>query len=290
VQSWYLLAIISTLLNGIRAFTTKRVAEGQTPTVIARIVPGAVMVALGCVALLYRLTYFQSDLRQITIAAAIQGALFYIAALSRWEVLRLRTASHVVFPIVQVSTPLVVILSAVLFGEWKGLRVPSRMAGVVLAILATYALVDWRAARTGGRGRGVGFAFVAMLAGTGATLAAKAAFQEDTGSSVAAFIVISNAVGLAIGLIHTIVTERLQTRLITAAQLRDSIVIGVLNFLALAAFLEAIRTGDLTVVASIGALSAVIPIVLSVIFQKERLRARQQFAVLLSVAALLLLV
>jgi drug/metabolite transporter (DMT)-like permease len=288
VESWYAFALVSMLLNGFRAFSTKRAAQRQTPTVVARIVPTATMVALACAVLTYRVSRVRTEVPEVFVAASLQGALFYLAALARWEALRLRTPAHVLFPILQASTPLVILVSAALFNEWSDLRHPTRLTGIVLSIGATYALVDWNRL-AGDRRRGMAFGVVAAVAGSGATLAAKAAFELDSGASVFMFILISNALGLTLGMVHSLINEGVRLEAVTTGQIAGGVAIGMLNFLGLAAFLQAIKFGNLAIVAAIGALSVIIPIVLSVFIDGEQLQGKRRVAVALSVLALALL-
>jgi len=288
MNSWYLLALSSTLLNGARAFLTKRSAQGATPTMAARIIPSGVMVACGSLVVWQTVSSVGLGMRALLVSASLQGALFYIAALSRWEALRLRTPAHVLFPIVQASTPVLVVISAVLFDEWAALLAPQRLSGVSVALLSSFVLVDWKRLDWSSS-RGVAFAVISMLASTGATLAAKYAFDADAQGSIFVFIVVSNAVGLALGVAHSLVVDGFGSHELRARQWLESTVVGILNFAALAAFLRAIKLGDLVVVASIGSLSAIVPIVLSVAWDGEVLRGRQDAAVALSILALLLL-
>jgi drug/metabolite transporter (DMT)-like permease len=281
---WFLLALLSTLLNGLRAFVTKRAVEAGTLPAAGRLIPPVVMVLLSLPAVWLQDSVFES--RLALVGALLQGSLFYIAAASRWSALNRGTPGYVLYPIVQSSTPLIVILSAFLFREWATIRQPQVMVGIIMATAATYVLTDWH--KGGARFKeGLALAALAAVASAGATLAAKFAFSSTASGTVFSFIVVSNLAGVMVAGLHTFATTDP-----TGFGRRDwlwGLGIGALNFGGLALFLQAIRYGELSLVASVGALSLVVPIVLGALFDGEHLTLRQEATILLSLFSLLLL-
>jgi drug/metabolite transporter (DMT)-like permease len=285
-EHWFLLAVASTFLNGVRSYFTKYFADGGMSPAAGRFIPPAVMVVL-CLPLIWMDSEPVTDGSIFLVTSAIlQGSLFYVSMLCRWEALRDRTPAHVLFPIIQASTPLVVLLSAVLFGEWTTVRQPSVACGIVLSIGATYLLAEWPLGSEA-HGRGVFLAFIAMLASAGATLAAKFALVAGPHLNIFGFILISNTTGVTLSALHAWL-ERDAGRF-ASKDWMQGLVLGVLNFGGLAFFLEAMKWGELSMVASVGALSTLVPILLAAFIQGEHLTLRRQATLWLSLLALLIL-
>lgn len=281
---WFQLAVLSALLNGLRAFATKKAVDTGTHPAAGRLIPPVVMVLLSLPAVWLQDSVFAS--RLAFVGALLQGGLFYIAATCRWEALKRGTPGYVVYPIVQSSTPLIVILSALLFTEWSTIRQPHIIAGIAMAIAATYVLAEWHSNAPHLK-EGLILAVIAAVASTGATLAAKFAFSSAFSGTVFSFIAVSNLAGVVVAGLHTFSTmppARLGTR-----DWLWGFAIGALNFGGLALFLQALRYGELSLVASVGALSLLVPIVCGAIFDAERLALRQELALLFSLVSLLLL-
>jgi drug/metabolite transporter (DMT)-like permease len=126
-----------------------------------------------------------------------------------------------------------------------------------------------------------------MFASAGATLAAKFAFVAGPSVNIFGFILVSNLTGLILSAGQSIATQ--EPIYVTARDCIWGVLLGGLNFCGLAAFLAAIQGGELSMVACIGALSLLVPILLSSIIQKERLNLRQQTALWLSFLSVLVL-
>jgi drug/metabolite transporter (DMT)-like permease len=285
-EHWFLLSVASTILNGVRSYFTKYFVDGGMTSAAGRFVPPTVMMALCLPPIWLDPAPVADDMVFLLMSASLQGALFYVASLCRWEALRERTPAHVLFPIIQASTPMVVLLSAVLFGEWTTVRQPSVACGIVLSIAATYLLAEWPLGG-GTHRRGVLLALTAMLASAGATLAAKFALVSGPHLNVFGFILVSNFTGVALSAVQARYAG--DAGRLTMQDWLQGAILGVLNFGGLALFLEAMRWGELSMVASIGALSTLVPILLAAVIQRERLMLRQQATLWLSFVALLIL-
>lgn len=281
---WFVLSVLSTLLNGLRAYATKLAVGRGASAAAGRLIPPAVMVGLSLPAM----WLYDAPLgtRLAILSALLQGSLFYVASACRWEALERGLPGHVLYPIVQSSTPMLVFVSAFLFDEWMTIRRPEVMIGIIMAIAATYVLADLKSG--GGQARnGLNLAIIAALASAGATVAAKFAFSASFDATIFSFIVVSNLAGIAVASGHTF-----RSQPVARFDRRDWLwgaAIGALNFGGLALFLQALRYGDLSLVVSVGALSLVVPIVLGVVFDHEHLSARQEAAVLFSLVSLVLL-
>jgi uncharacterized membrane protein len=287
VPEWFAWALLSTICNGTRAFLAKHVVEERQDVYLAQVLlPGAMVI----VALPWFIADTHSlgvDARRLALAGGLQGCLVFMATMSRWEALRARAPAHVVFPIAQASTPFIIALSAVLFRESAPLRDPLHAVGIALAILSTTVLI--RSPRSeGASSKGVGFALIAMVASVGATLAAKFAFTTDAAISLFGFIIISNLANLAVATVYA-GRQADDSAALPSRTLLSAAVMGTLNFVGLFAFLQALQDAELSLVASVNALSLLVPIVLSMALYEEVLTIRKQFAILSSLGALLLL-
>ena len=286
---WFGWALLSTVCNGARAFVAKKAVHDRFDTAVLGILAPAVMVVFAIPLLWTEREPLASDLPLMVTAACTQGLLFFLANQTRLEALEQGTPAHVVFPIVQFSTPIIVFISALMFEEWRTLRDPTRLTGVLLALAATQMLVQWRSGRAGWS-RGVVLALVSMGASVGATLAAKFAFVEGTSVSIYGFILISNVINLLLATGRALLLPAPGTE---RALVRGGIVwgalIGVFNFVGFAAFLLAIQRGPLSLVAAITALSTLIPILLASWLYGEELTLQKHLALFASVIALVLL-
>jgi drug/metabolite transporter (DMT)-like permease len=286
-MSWLAWAVLSALLNGVRAFVGKRTAMEHGDIVAAQVLLPAVMVVVSIPLLLLDRAPLAADFWGFFFAAALQGGLFFFASLTRLQAFQTNTSVHVVLSIIQASTPVIVVLSAMLFEEWASLLNPWRLAGVSLAILATYLLL--RLEKSGSfLDEGILLAGVSMVASAGATLAAKYTFIRDEAVSIFGFILIANAVNLVLASIRAAMVPPSGDRPFTLG-VTSGVVMGLLNFAGFASFLEAIKDGDLSLVASIGALSIIVPVILASWLYGERLGSRRRIAVLACIVALVLL-
>jgi drug/metabolite transporter (DMT)-like permease len=283
-EHWFVLAILSTLLNGLRAYATKLAVDHGTLPAAGRLVPPAIMVMLSLPALWTQGSSIGSHVALIS--ALLQGSLFYVAATCRWEALHRGIPAYVLYPVVQASTPLIVVISAFLFQEWATIRQPHVLIGIGAAIAATYAVSEWNKSGLMAK-HGLALATVAAVASAGATLAAKFAFDASASGTVFSFILVSNLAGVVVASVHTFAT--LPPVVFSAREWLWGTVIGALNFAGLALFLEALKHGDLALVASVSALSFVVPVGLGALFNREHLNLRQEIAILFSLVSLFLL-
>ena len=223
-------------------------------------------------------------------AAALQGALFFITTESRLAALKVNVPAAVLFPIIKFSTPVVVVLSAVAFDEWDSVSEPRRVIGIALAVGATCLIMQRRApGESMGSHQGLRFAFVAMTASVGAAFAAKYPFEGSGDVSIFGFMAVSNATNL---LLATVMLARSRVSVSLPALrlgVRWGVLIGVLNFAGFGAFLQAVKEGDLALVASVNSLYILIPIVFSSWWYREYLSPQRRVAVAISVFAVGLL-
>ncbi len=186
------------------------------------------------------------------------------------------------------SAPLIVKLSAFIFNEFDTLKDTHKLIGVLLAIAAAFILMQWRF-RPLNFSRGIALALISMIASAGAALAAKFVFISEGEISIFGFMIISNLTNLILATLRSaFIKEKVSLSSINIS-LGWGVVIGLLNFFGFTAFLLAIKYGDLSLVASINNLYILIPVLLSAWFYGEQLTLRKQFAVVVSIIALILI-
>jgi drug/metabolite transporter (DMT)-like permease len=285
---WFLWALASTAANGARAFLAKKVVQDHADISVVNILLPGVMIAISATFVGFERGPLAENIPLAATAALVQGSLFFLANTSRLEALETGAPAHVVFPLSQVSTPIIVLISAALFDEWNNLRDPQRLAGVILAIAATHVLVRWRFDRRGQQ-RGVMLAVVSMVAGVGATLAAKFTFVQSADVSIFGFILVANMANLVFSIGRFAVAGPSGTGRLRASDVGWGTFMGLLNFAGFACFLRAIQYGPLSLVASITALSTLVPVLLSSWIYGEELTFRRHLALFASCVALVLL-
>ena len=285
-DNWFLWALVSMFLQGTHAFLYKKLMEeGGDPRILQVVMPVVVCVLAAFAAMLEGAP-LPTSLTIMVVIAAVQGILFYLTTAMRLEALRSGTPAHIVFPVVKSSIVFIILLSAILFHEWESLRTPRHLTGVALILVAMSMLMEWR---LGPFNRGVLYAILAMISGGGASLMAKYLFLSESEVSIFVFMLISNLTAFVLA-----ITAASRPRIPMARESYDRSVLwgaamGVLGFAGFAAFLQAIKVGDLSIVASVNALAILLPVLLSAIFYRETLTFRKEVAVFLSLVALVLL-
>ncbi|MCP4042473.1 MAG: EamA family transporter [Gammaproteobacteria bacterium] len=289
-KNWFFWAIISMLLQGMHAFLYKKLIEDRGDHRIVQVLIPAVVCIMASIALYVEDHISGLFVTTMAVIASVQGVLFYLTTAMRIEALRSGTPAHIVFPIVKSSVVFIIILSAFLFNEWESLQEPRRLTGILLAVFATFSLMEWRLNLNRQMlNRGVAFAMLAMISGGGAALMAKYLFITDVLVSIFAFMLLSNLTTLFLSMLSFIRSEYHPSRQAYDTTIVWGVVMGILSFGGFAAFLQAIKVGDLSAVASVSALAILIPVLLSAWLYRERLTLRKEIAVFISIIALALI-
>ena len=289
---WFAWAVISTIFSGVQSFLYQKLIKDRGDPLAAQVVQPAVVTLLAILVLAFsRQRVADPDaLVLLLTAAALQGALFFVTTESRLAALKAELPAAVLFPIIKFSTPVVVVLSAVAFDEWDAVREPRRVVGILLAVGATYLIMQRRiSGESTGPRHGLTLALIAMVASVGASFAAKYPFEGGGDVSIFGFMVVSNATNV---LLATVMFARGPVP-VSLPTFRRGVgwgaLIGVLSFAGFGAFLQAVKEGDLALVASINSLYILIPIVLSAWWYREHMSPQRQIAVAISVFAVVLL-
>ncbi len=289
IDTWFAWAVISTILFGIHSFLYQKLIKDGGDTLVAQMVGPIVLVMISTAILLISGEMIAERPWVVALIAVLQGVLFFFTTLCRVEALTIGIPAQLLFPIIKSSTPLVVILSCFIFDEWFILAQPRRLVGVVLALGTTFIVmrpVDGD--RSTRFDRGMMLAVAAMLSSAGASLAAKLAFVTEGQVNIIGFMLFSNLASMVLA------AGRAGGHKATAFAFRRGLswgaIIGVINFLGFAAYLLAIKDGELSLVASINSLYILIPMILSALIYHEHLGPRRLTAVLLSLLAIVLIV
>lgn len=292
-QEWFNWAILSAICFGVYSFLYKKAVEDKADVHTIQVVIPSTVIVLSVVFIISSDSYIADDLLFVLWVAALQGVLFYFTTLTRIKAFEYDIPSHVVFPIIKSSTILIVIISALVFNESDNLTEPKRAAGIFLAVLSTYLLVPMNKRISTFSFLGLVFALAAMLSSAGASITSKYLFSisdlESSYVNILGFMLLSNFVTLILASGSMLLNKTPANAFSFTHGMKWGGIMGILNFIGFVSFLQAVKIGDLSLVASINALYILIPIILSSIIYKEKLNIMSQAAVVLSIVAIILI-
>jgi drug/metabolite transporter (DMT)-like permease len=283
-MDWYIFAIIAMAAYGIQNFLFKVSAEKRCNSAWTTFSFMLTVAAISSVLFFISGEGVPSVLFLVSISF-FNAVTFLVTTMSRMEALK-HMAASIAFPIIRMSTILVVLFSVVYFRD--RLTVP-QISGIVLAIIAIYILMrgdDERDRAGKGRRIGIILASVALVASALTTIAAKfAALYTDN----LAFISLSY-------IMNTVFALGFRGRMQTTRENPDhrnaviiGAIIGVVNLVGFYMLLKAFEMGPLSIVSTINSLYFVVAIILSMVIYKERLSWKRAFAIAISVVAVILL-
>lgn len=283
-MSWYGLAIFSLLFMGTQRFMYKVSAERRCNSAWTTFsFMGTVAVLSSILCLLSQNTVVNIPFL-ICIAFVNSGA-FLLATLTHIEALK-HIPAGVAYPVIRLNAVIVVIFSIVYFEDSLS---PWQVVGIALAmaviLVLTRDLPSTRDSRTNIK-RGLIFVFISVIGGAVASISSKfAAVSTDK----MAFIAVSYTMAT---LFSFALKEKFQTEESNTNH-RDAVLIGiimgVINLAGYYAFLAALSTGPLSIIASIGGMHFVIATVLSRLIYKEKLTHRRIFGLFLTILSIILL-
>jgi len=288
--NWFFWAITSTILFGIHALRYGKLIEDGADRLTSQVILASIVSLFAAIAVALGEGEIADDLTGLLLVAALQGALFFASTATRLDALQSGVPSHVLFPLLKISGPLVVLISVIVFQEKTFLKSPQNITGMIITLGATWALVQWRPTRGTGN-RGIQFAILAMLFSAGAILASRYVYVNEV--DIFAFMLVSSVTQVLLAVVSMIVSGKRANVASFRSGLQSGLILGVLSFAGFASFLLAIRYGDLARVAAINTLYVLIPIVLAGILYRETghegFTLRKQVAVLLSIVGVILL-
>jgi len=280
MSPWYLYSIAALLLLGGQRFLYKVAAERNCSS------PLTTAVFMGTVTILSTVLFFVSgenagSLVTLGLLSLVNAAAFALATVAHMEALRHLPAT-VTFPLTRLSLLVVVLFSLLYFGERLA---PLQWAGVLagLAVVGVLAGEAGAAVRPdGSRRTGLLLVGLCILGGALAAISSKLA---AIATSKAAFMALSYLLATGFSLAIDRRWGRKKSDGNRAEALRLGVVMGLLNFCGFYAFLTALETGPLSVIALISGMHFVIAIALSLLLYRERMTPRRLLGIGLTLLA-----
>jgi drug/metabolite transporter (DMT)-like permease len=284
MASWYLYSIAALLLLGIQRFLYKVAAERDCSSGLTTAVFMGTVTLLSGVAFLVTASPVPS-FSVLMLLALINSISFAGNTIAHIEALR-HLPAGITFPLTRLSLGVVVIVSVGLFGEllspWQWLGVLLGFA--VVGVLARDAGSEVRPA--GDRRTGFFLVTVCVVCGAVAAISSKIAAVS---TSLSGFMAMSYLLGtgFALAIEKKWGSGKPLGRRGEAAGL--GVLMGILNFFGFYAFLIALASGPLSVIALITGMHFVIAIALSVLLYKERLTLARGVGIGLTLLTVVLL-
>jgi drug/metabolite transporter (DMT)-like permease len=284
MASWYLYSVAALLLLGTQRFLYKVAAERSCSSGLTT------AVFMGTVTLLSGVTFLVTsasvpNLAVLAALALVNSVSFAGATIAHIEALR-HLPAGVTFPLTRLSLGVVVIVSVCFFGERLS---PWQWLGVLLgfAVVAVLAGDARRAVRPAGDRR-CGFLLVTVCVICGA-IAAISSKLAAVSTSTSAFMALSYLLGTGFSL----AIEKQWGSSPEPGRRGEAVGLGVfmglLNFVGFSAFLLALTSGPLSVIALVTGMHFVIAIALSVLLYKERLTLSRGVGIALTLLSVALL-
>jgi len=284
MDNWYLLSLIALILLGGQRFLYKVAAEKKCSS------PLTTAVFMATVTVLSATVYFLSNPQpqnMLTLIglSTLNSAAFAVATITHIEALK-RLPAALTFPLTRLSLLFVVIISVLFFDETLE---PMQWLGVLSGFAVVVVLAQETKSPIRGKQRlrsGLFFVVICLICGTVASISSKLAAAAV---SKAGFMTLSYFLGIFFSLG---IDKKWGSKAATGLH-QDAIILGVsmgiLNFFGFYAFLMALSSGPLSVIALITGMHFVIAIFLSVLIYREQLSFRRFFGICLTLLTVFLL-
>lgn len=285
MSNWYVLSILALIFMGSQRFLYKVSAERGCSTAWTTFSFMATVTVLSVTALFLSGSPIHHT-RMLILTASVNAGSFVIGTIAHMEALK-HVSAGVVYPIIRLNAALVVLFSIFFFDDRLSVYqfVGILIALLVILILTRHVAEEKEAPQERPR-RGIGFAFIALCAGSVAAISAKfaALYTHRLG-----FMAVSYFLG-------TVFAFGIRNRLGHSHNVSDpkeafliGLGMGLINFVGFYLFLAALSRGPLSIVISIVGLHFIIAIILSAIIYKERLSAQKIMGISLAVLSVFLL-
>ncbi len=284
MSNWYILSITALVLMGTQRFLYKVSAERGCHTAWTTLV---FMATVAVVSTLFFLASEESvpDVTNLALIALINAGAFLAGTVAHIEALK-HVPATIGYPLIRLNVVLVIVFSVVYFGDvlsaYQILGIT--LAMIVIAVLAREA-DDQKLSYTNPR-RGFVLIGIAVLCGALASISSKfAALYTSKLGFMALSYLIATVFSFALNARwqdNTAGTNRCDALII-------GIAMGLTNFVGFYAFLKALSSGPLSLIAPIIGMHFVIAIILSVIIYKERLTVPRIAGISLAILSLLFL-
>ncbi len=283
--NWYLYALAALLLIGLQRFLYKVAAVKDCNTALTT------FSFMGTVAILSSISVFISfgkvSLSVFLIIVSLLNSLSFVTStMSNIQALKYISAA-IAYPIIRLNIVIVVLFSIVVFGDNLSFY---QWLGVLFSITAMLVLAkeyNKNSSKKIKSAKGIWLVFLAMIAGSVATISSKfAAIYTNKMAFIAVSYILSTLFAFSL---YSKIFPSEQSKQNKSFSLGIGIVMGIINIIGFYAYLQALSTGPLSIVASINGMHFVVAVVLSVVIYKERLNFSIILGLLLTGIALVLL-
>jgi drug/metabolite transporter (DMT)-like permease len=281
MTDWYFFSIAALVLLGAQRFLYKVAAERNCSSALTT------AVFMGTVTLLSGAAFLASgesagEISTLVVLALVNSASFALATVAHMEALKHLPAT-VTFPITRLSILVVIFFSIVYFGERPQ---PMQMAGILLGLSVVFVFAGEAGDKSGHRGNprtGFLFAAACVLCGAVASISSKFAAVS---TSKAGFMALSYLLGTLFALALERKNRGWKSPWVKSGEaVWIGLCMGVLNFFGFYAFLTALESGPLSVIALITGMHFVIAVALSVLLYRERMTPRRILGIGLTLLA-----
>jgi drug/metabolite transporter (DMT)-like permease len=282
---WYFFIIAALLLLGGQRFLYKVAAERNCSSALTT------AVFMGTVTLLSGAVFLASgesagEISTLFVLALVNSASFALATVAHMEALKHLPAT-VTFPITRLSILAVIVFSIVYFGERPQ---PLQVGGMLLGLSVVFVFAGEAGDKSKARGNprtGFLFAAACVLCGAVASISSKFAAVS---TSKAGFMALSYLLGTLFALALERRNRGGKSSWVNAGEaVRIGLFMGVLNFFGFYAFLTALESGPLSVIALVTGMHFVIAMALSVLLYRERMTPRRILGIGLTLLAVVFL-
>jgi drug/metabolite transporter (DMT)-like permease len=264
MPQWYLLSLLALLLLGTQRFLYKVAAERNCSSSLTT------AVFMGTVTVLSAAVFLVSgeaagNLTSLILLSLVNSVAFALATVAHMEALR-HLPAGVTFPLTRLSLVAVIVFSIFFFNERPS---PYQWTGILLGFSVLAVLAREAGGETRPEGSAVaGFLWIAVcvLCGAVATITSKLAAVS---TSKAGFMALSYLLATIFSLAIDKKWGKRKAGASAGEAVKLGVVMGLLNFFGFYAFLSALSTGPLAMIALITGMHFIIAIALSVLLYRE---------------------
>jgi drug/metabolite transporter (DMT)-like permease len=264
MPQWYLLSIAALLLLGTQRFLYKVAAERNCSSSLTTAVFMGTVTLLSISAFLV-LAEPIGNLTILVLLSLVNSAAFALATVAHMEALR-HLPAGITFPLTRLSLVVVIVFSIFFFNEEPN---PLQWVGILLGFSVVGLLAGEARSETrpeGSARAGLLFIAVCVLCGAVASISSKLAAVS---TSKAAFMALSYLLATFFSLAIDRKWGKRKAGASSGEAVKIGVVMGLLNFFGFYAFLSALATGPLSMIALITGMHFVIAIALSVLLYRE---------------------
>ncbi len=286
-MSWFLLAVVSTVMFGIQTFLYKSSAERQCNKFVVAL---AFLTTQAAAALVIFLVSGAGAVNVpfTFILAGFLGLIYFVKVISDLKAMECMPANRLV-PIVSSNIIVVIAYGLVLFNETLSWL---QIAGTII-VIASVILINIQPSKLLNKNIlkiGLLFAVVSLLGGAGTRIINKYA---AVGTSPEFFNLIAQLFMVFASLATFAVISRKNDEQTTQKCFKESIKLGILTGIvgsaAYITYLYALKTGPLSIVSTVQTLSTIVTITLAWLIYKEEMTRKHFFLIMMSVIGVILL-